>query len=405
MSSGTCRVYLKTFGCRVNQSESEALSQGLRLVNDFARADVCVVNTCTVTRRADADALLLLRRIRRSNPNAKVIVTGCLATRAPAEIEAAFPGAVVVKNPDKDGIRALLGADADPSERTRSRVTLKVQHGCSGGCSYCIVPSVRPEMRSTPLEEVVRQAEGLLAEGVRELVLCGVRLGSYQDGLNGFTDLLERLTALPCDFRVRLSSLGVRAVTGDFLALLDRAREKLCPSFHIPLQSGSDAVLGRMKRSYDTSFYSGRVAALRQHRSDCGLFTDVIVGFPGETEAEAEESLRFVEHTGFSGLHVFRFSRREGTPAAAMEGQVPAGTAEERSQRMKELDASLRAGFASKAVGTVRRVVAEVRPGRVEATTDHFLRVRLDRDPGPGLHRARIMSSGKGLPEATLEGV
>jgi len=397
------RVWLRTFGCRVNQSESEALARRLILVRDFAQADVCVINTCTVTHRADADALLLLRRIRRRNPSARVIVTGCLATRSPEKIEAAFPGAMVVKNQDKDGILALLGGGGCSAGHARSRVTLKVQDGCGGGCTYCIVPSVRPEMRSTPVGEVVRRAEALLEEGVREIVLCGVRLGSYRDGSTGFVELLDRLTALPCDFRIRLSSFGVREVTDDLLALLDRAGEKLCPSFHIPLQSGSDAVLRRMGRSYDTAFYSERMAALRRRRPDCGLFTDVIVAFPGETEEENEASLAFVERMGLSGLHVFRYSRREGTPAAAMGGQVAAKTAEERAGRMKALDASLRAEFASRAVGSVRRVVAEPRPGRVEATTDHFLRVRLDRDPGPGLHRARIASAGPGLPEAAVE--
>jgi threonylcarbamoyladenosine tRNA methylthiotransferase MtaB len=398
------KAFLRTFGCRVNQSESEALARRLSLVDDLAQADVCILNTCTVTRRADADALLLLRRIRRRNPGARVIVTGCLATRSPAEIESAFPGATVVKNPDKDGIPALLGEEErEAAVRARSRVTLKVQDGCAGGCTYCIVPSVRPEMRSTPLDGVVRQAEALLEEGVREIVLCGVRLGAYRSGEHDLVGLLERLLALPCDFRVRLSSFGVREVTEDFLTLLDRAGEKLCPSFHIPLQSGADSVLRRMNRSYDAAFYSGRIAALRSRRPDCGLFTDVIVGFPGETEAEAEESLRFVEKTGFSGLHVFRFSKREGTLAAAMHGQVPAKTAEARSRRLKELDAALRSEFASRAVGSVRRVVAEPRAGRVEATTDHFLRVRLDRDPGPGLHRARVVSAGPGLPEAAVE--
>lgn len=399
-------VYLKTFGCRVNQYETEglreALSSGGRVeeVSDYRDADLCVVNTCTVTRRADKDALLLLRRISRRNPGARIVVTGCLATHSPDAVREAAPGAMVVSNKEKLDIPALLEPGAAAGESVnrglsgRSRAFVKVQDGCRMGCSYCVVPLVRPELASKPWAAVEREVRGLVRAGYPEIVLCGIRLGTYRAGSLRFAGLVERLARLPGDFRVRLSSLEITDVTKRLLDLFEGAPERLAPSFHLPLQSGSDPVLKRMGRWYTTGYFARRVDALRARLPGAGLFSDVMVGFPGERAADFEGTVRFVEGTGFSGLHIFRYSRRPGTRAAKAGGQLPPEILLARARRLRALDRRLRTAFAREAVGTRRTVVVEAKEGRsVFGLTEHFLRVRLDRDPGPGLRRVRVVSA------------
>jgi threonylcarbamoyladenosine tRNA methylthiotransferase MtaB len=390
------KVFLQTFGCRVNQCESESLrrelsGRGFVPCDSFEEAGLCLVNTCTVTREADKDALLLLRRIRRRNPSARILVTGCLASRAPEEIRAAAPSAEIVPNADKASLAALLGLPprgcASGAFSGRSRAFVKVQDGCDMKCSFCVVPSVRPALRSVPPGEVEAEVRGYLEAGHREVVLCGVRLGRYEGGLAG---LLERLAALPWDFRLRLSSLEVTDVHDGFLDAALRLGGKFCPSFHLPLQSGSESVLRRMGRWYSAAFYARRVEALRSALPGASLFSDVMAAFPGETEAEHRESLEFAKGLGFSGLHLFPFSARPGTPAALMPGGLGSAQRAWRMAQWRALDAESREAFAASAVGSRRRVVAE---GPSEGTTDHFLKVRLDRDPGPGLRWARIVSS------------
>jgi len=403
------KVFFKTFGCRVNQYETQALRERMALddssvTEDFESADICVVNTCSVTEQADRDALTLLRRISRRNPSARVVVTGCLAARSAAEVLRAAPSAVVLGNDRKDEIPALLGCESAAgfpgiaAFSGHSRAFLKVQDGCDMKCSYCVVPSVRPKLWSKPYAEVEREARGLLGAGYRELVLCGIRLGRYrsQDPAGRPVDLvglIRRLVDLDGDFRVRLSSLEITDMSGRFLDLAAGSGGRLCPSFHLPVQSGSESVLRRMGRWYTAAYYEGRIDALKRVLPDAGLFSDVLVGFPGETVSEFESSRAFIERMGFSGLHVFRFSKRSGTPAALREGQLPAAALQERAQAMRALDRKLRASFAAASVGSRRRVVVEERSAKVTATTDHFLRVFLDKDPGPGLHWAELVSS------------
>lgn len=404
------RLYAKTFGCRVNQSETEAvkerlLSDGATIAtDDFETADLCLVNTCTVTREADRDALTLLRRISRRNPAARLVVTGCYATRAPEEIRRAAPSAVVVSNAEKDAIPALVGCRPVPEYAgpgafgTWTRAFVKVQDGCNMHCAYCIIPSVRPELSCKPYAEVEAEVRRLVSGGHAEIVLCGIRLGRYLVEHEGrrvdFVGLLERLLALPGHFRVRLSSFEVTDVTDRFLDLAERAcaSGRLCPSFHLPLQSGSEAVLERMERWYSAAFYARRIEALRRRLPDCGLFSDVMAGFPGETEAEFEESLAFVRAMGFSGLHPFRYSRRAGTPAARRAG-LPEAVVEERAGRLRALDADLRRAFAAAAVGSSRLVLIEKKGAPAEGFSEHFLRVRLAEAPGPGLRLVRIESA------------
>lgn len=397
----TVKYFFHTFGCRVNQYETELLRErlcagGSTTTGDFETADLCVVNTCTVTRAADQDALRLIRRISRRNPAARLLVTGCLASRAPEEILAAAPHAIVKGNEGKAELAEALGCAPAPAAAGirgfagKSRAWVKVQDGCNMHCTYCIIPSVRPALSSRRAEEIVAEIRGLVEGGFREVVLCGIRLGRYLDQTAGrrvdFNALLERLLALPGDFRVRLSSFEITDVTDRFLGVAEEAADKLCPSFHLPLQSGSDAVLKKMERWYSAAFFERRVTALRERLPHAGLFTDVMVGFPGETEDDFKRTLALLGRLGFCGLHVFPFSARAGTPAARWEPVAP-GVLDGRLRELRALDARLRRAFAARALGRRRRVLVEE---AAYGTAEDFLRVRLDRDPGPGFAWATI---------------
>lgn len=382
-----------------------------RAVEDFESADLCVVNTCTVTAQADNEALRLIRRIARRNPSARLVVTGCLASRDPAAILREAPGAVVVGNEGKDAIPAMLGCSAAPAGVTgldgRSRAFVKIQDGCNMNCAFCVIPSIRPVLSCKPYPELEAETRGLIEKGVPEIVLCGVRLGRYLSRDEAgrrvdFVAALERLSALPGDFRIRLSSLEITDVTDRLIGLMASSGGRICPSLHAPLQSGSEGVLRRMKRWYSAEFYARRIAALKKRLPDIGLFADVMVGFPGETEAEHRESRDFIAGIGFSGLHVFRYSSRPGTSAARLE-QVLQGVILDRAQELRELDGVLRTSFAAKAVGSVRRVVTEV--AGPEALAEDFLTVRLNERPGPGWRQVRVINSAGPLALGVLAGI
>lgn len=404
------KIYFHTFGCRVNQSETQwlresLLSRGHEDASSWGEADLFVINTCTVTAEADKDCLRMLRKIQKASPAAQIVVTGCFATRDPREILKAAPGARIVSNEKKEDIPSLLGCRLVPESEVEdprfkisgfkghSRAFVKIQDGCNMQCSYCIIPSVRPALWSKPFEVLRSEVEDLIAQGYPEIVLCGIRLGRYlcedEEGRRvDFTGLLSRLLELPGDFRLRLSSLEITDLTERLLNVLTDAQGKLCPYFHLPLQSGSDEVLRRMKRWYTSGFYRRRVESLRSRWPGAGLFTDVMVGFPGETRDQFDETVRFIRDLGFSGLHVFRYSSREGTPAAEDEAQTPPETLLERSRSLHDLDSRLREDFRRQALGSLRPVVLEPGLGRTEALTDHFLRL-----PWEGPFRAGIVSS------------
>ncbi|MBI4678822.1 MAG: MiaB/RimO family radical SAM methylthiotransferase [Elusimicrobia bacterium] len=457
------RLYSKSFGCRVNQYETQALREALLadpsvvLAPDWESADLCVVNTCTVTAEADKDALRLVRRIARRNPSARLVVTGCLADRDRAALAEAAPHALIVGNEGKPGLAGMLGLGggaagacapsfsalapgegrtAAPGQVTglhgRSRALVKVQDGCDGACSYCVVPGVRRRLASKPLAELAAEVEGLVRAGHAEIVLCGIRLGRYEgaDGKGRPIDLagsLERLMTLRGEFRLRLSSLEIGEATDRLFEVVAGSAGRVAPSFHLPLQSGSDAVLRRMNRPYAAASFAARLDALRRRLPRAGVFTDVMAGFPGETEAEFRESLSFVRGATFRGLHVFHYSRRPGTAAASFPGQVRPETILRRTKLLRDLDGELRTAFARSAVGAERRVVAVVparRAGAVpsldrqewdeggrslagrgfSALAEDFLEILLDRAPGPGIHRALVASADGPVARGVLLG-
>jgi threonylcarbamoyladenosine tRNA methylthiotransferase MtaB len=401
------KYFFHTFGCRVNQYETQSLRERLLSrpdsseVGSFKEADLCLVNTCSVTREADKDALRLVRRISRRNPSARLVVTGCLASRDPEAILKEAPAALVVGNEGKEALAAMLGCQSAPpwaglaGFKDKTRAFVKIQDGCNMSCSFCIIPAVRPKLLAKPYEELEAECCRLLAGGRQELVLCGIRLGRYLvEDANGrrvdFTAMLERLLALPGDFRIRLSSLEITDLTERLILLMLSSRGRLCPSLHLPLQSGSESVLRRMRRWYSAAFYERRVCALRSHLPEAGIFADVMAGFPGENAEEFEESLGFIERLGFSGLHVFRYSNRPGTPASRRKDSLPEKLIVDRAERLKGLDFRLRSAFAAQAVGGLRRVLVQRRAQWSEGLSEDFLSLRLEGSLGPGLHLVRV---------------
>ncbi len=387
------RYFLRVFGCRVNQAEASELggrlaAAGWAQVRTLVEAELIVVRTCSVTRDADREALKFLRRAGRDNPGARLVVGGCLASRSPGEILRAAPQARVADGDLGDALGLPPAAAAAPG---RARALLKVQDGCDGSCAYCIVPRVRPRLDSLAPEAAEERVRRLAAAGAPEIVLCGIRLGRYRHGTTGLSGLLERLLVVPGAFRLRLSSLEITEADDCLAGLIAGSGGRLCPHLHLPLQSGCEATLRRMRRPYTAQAFARRVGSLSRQIPGLAVFTDVITGFPGETEAGHRESLGLVQSLGLRGLHVFRYSAREGTPAAAFPDPVPADVVRQRLAGWLELDASLRRAHARDAAGQ-ERVGVPLRSG-TEAVTEDFLTVRLDRRLQAGLWRVRVAAA------------
>lgn len=389
-----------TLGCRVNQYESELARQtlvdaGYRDAATGQAADVCLVNTCTVTAEGDAKGRQLIRQLAARNPGSRLVVMGCYATRAPAEV-AALPGVseVLTDKRELPDLLMRLGAGRAPTGLrefpNRQRAYVKVQDGCLLRCSYCIIPLVRPQMSSRLADEIVAEVQRLVAHGHGEVVLTGIHLGHYGVDRNvglpksrwtRLSHLVERLAALPGDFRIRLSSIEGTEVTRELLAVMAAHPERVCPHLHVAMQSGSDGVLRRMKRRWGAKRLIDRCLLAQRTLDHPALTTDLIVGFPGETDAEFEETCRAVRQVGFSKLHVFPFSARPGTPAAEMPGQV---RAEVRSRRIAELTAlggEMQAEYHRSLLGRPLRVLVEGavegQPGYVQGTACRFVTVQL----------------------------
>lgn len=387
------KVYLHTLGCRLNQSEIESMAArfaaaGHVIVTDPTQAGLCVVNTCAVTAEAARKSRQLIRRLHRANPQASLVVTGCFAQLEP-EAAARLPGVTrVVSNDAKDEIAPPQVGEVShlpPGALGRTRAFVKAQDGCNNHCAYCVTTLARGASRSRPLGEVIDEIDALAAAGYKEVVLTGVHLGAYGRDLGRHDDLsrlvravLER-TSIP---RVRLSSLEPWEIPADFFALWENPR--FCRQLHLPLQSGAAATLRRMGRRTTPADFAALVGEARAHIPDLSLTTDIMVGFPGESEAEFAESLDFVRRMDFAKLHVFRYSPRPGTPAASMPGQVDGVTQRARSAQMQALSDEGARRFAARFVGRVMPVLWEAaRPGEDgsfvnSGLTDNYLRVWLD---------------------------
>ena len=391
-------VAIHTQGCKLNQADSQSLARQFRdagyvVVDPSEGADIVVLNTCTVTSTADAKARQFLRAARRRNPDAVVVATGCYAQRAPAELEKLEAVSLVLGNTAKGRlaetahhalqVSALppMAPDSDHSVSPaagRTRAMVKIQEGCDQVCAYCIVPRVRGRERSIPPDEIVAEINRHSSDGCREVALTGTQLGSYGFDLSGLdlVRLLQRILAETSVERVRVSSLQAHEISVELLALWQN--ERLMRHFHIPLQSGSDPVLRRMRRRYDTACYAFSANLVRSTYPDAGITTDIIVGFPGEAADHFSSSRDFAEEMGFADIHVFPYSPRPGTSAFQFKDQVDGPDKRERMEEMLTLSANSRLRFREAQLGNVRPVLWEQhsRKGHWTGLTDNYLRVR-----------------------------
>jgi threonylcarbamoyladenosine tRNA methylthiotransferase MtaB len=393
----TCR--LVTLGCKVNQYETQYVREMLEHAGYVAAAegqpaDLCVVNTCTVTGEGDAKGRQLVRRLHHENPDASIVVMGCYATRDPSTVRQ-LPGvsavvtdkARLVEDLQPYGVTSALPGISRFDDHQRAFV--KVQDGCLLNCSYCIIPSVRPTVRSRPIKEIEAEVERLVAAGYHEMVLTGIHLGHYGIDLSRgrlkaewtrLWHLLERLTQLPGDFRVRLSSLEAAEARDDLVRVL-ADQPRICPHLHLCLQSGSDRILARMKRRYRAGGFLERCRRIRAALDNPAFTTDVIVGFPGETDADFEATCRVVREVGFTKVHIFSYSPRQGTPAATWNEAVPPEVIRERRQRLQEIDRELGNAYARSLLGRQLDVLVESadpkRPGFVRGTACRAVTVSL----------------------------
>lgn len=413
---------MHSFGCRATQADGSAIERllaekGLLRAACAAEADLVVLNTCTVTAAADQDARAAIRRVHRENPDAKILVTGCYAQRAPQEV-AALPGVTwVVGNSHKHLVAEIAAGHAPqdfvPLENVllsapaftvtgdifahteliaapvfaadkvaeKTRPNLKVQDGCNNRCSFCIIPSVRGQSRSMRLERVMDEANALAASGYRELVLSGINLGQWGRDLQPqqrFQELLRALLESTNIAKIRISSVEPMDWNDDLIALV-AGSPRIAKHAHVPLQSGSDRTLRRMHRRYRPWHYAEKIRKIREAMPDAALGADVMVGFPGETDELFEESRSFIEHLPFTYLHVFTYSSRPGTPSATMPDQVPVEIARHRNRVLRELAAKKNLEFRKRFVGKTLDVIT-LQAGdesSTEALSDNYLKVRV----------------------------
>lgn len=367
-----------TLGCKVNQYETQFLREGLLSAGytdaeEKQPADLCVVNTCTITNEGDSKSRQIIRRMNRENPDARIVVMGCYATREP-EAVAALPGVseVITDKREMPDLLGRFGVVDIPNGISgldgRHRAYVKVQDGCLLKCSYCIIPTVRPRMESRPFDEIIDEVKRLIDNGFREVILTGIHLGHYGVDFNKgkpksewtrLSHLVHSICELPGDFRVRLSSIEATEVTRELIQVMQQYPEKVCPHLHVCVQSGSDRILRAMKRRWTRKHIIDRCEVVKEALDLPAFSTDLIVGFPGETEADFEDSLDICRQIGFSKIHMFPFSPRRTTPAAEMENQIPGNIKSERGKVVKQLEAELREKYYSSLVGQRLQVLVE----------------------------------------------
>ena len=415
--------FVENFGCRATQADGAAierqlLDRGLARAGSAAEAEVVVLNTCTVTASADQDVRSTIRRIHRENPATRILVTGCYAQRAPEEISA-LPGvSLVVGNSHKHEVAdhvlplttaagfvplAQIGAAAAPNviigdifahtellaapvfdgedSAEKTRPNLKVQDGCNNRCSFCIIPFVRGRSRSLQIDHVIRETNALVARGYREIVLSGINLGRWGRDLaprTNFAAMLRAILENTSIEKLRISSVEPMDWSNELIELVAFS-SRIAKHAHVPLQSGSDKVLRRMHRKYRPWHYADRIERLRRGMPDAAIGADVMVGFPGETDADFEQTRAFIEGLPFTYLHVFTYSSRPGTPSAEMPDQVPVQVARERNRVLRELAARKKHEFMRSFVGRELEAITLTHfdGHATEALSDNFLKLRV----------------------------
>ncbi len=412
--------HVENFGCRATQAdgasiERQLLERGLLRAGSASEAEVVVLNTCTVTASADQDARAAIRRIHRDNPDAQILVTGCYAQRAPLEISE-LPGvSLVVGNSHKHELASYVSPvsqnsgfvplshiagesnviigdifahtelaaapvfDGEGFDKTRPN--LKVQDGCNNRCSFCIIPYVRGKSRSLKLDQVLREVDALVVKGYREIVLSGINLGRWGRELTprtNFATMLRMILEQTQIEKLRISSVEPMDWTDEVIELV-ASSPRLCKHAHVPLQSGSDKILRAMHRKYRPWHYADRIERIRRAMPDAAIGADVMVGFPGETDEEFEQTRAFIERLPFTYLHVFTYSSRPGTPSAEMAEQVPVQIARERNRILRELIAKKKRAFMESFVGRELEAITLTHfdGDYTEALSDNYLKLRL----------------------------
>ena len=411
-TSNLKKVAIATLGCKVNQYESSSIAEifrarGYQVVDFKEKADVYVINTCTVTHMGDRKSRQLIRRAVKSNPEGLVVVAGCYSQVSPGEA-LEIPGVdMVVGTAEKSGIvdrveelkkgqklnvvlerSRMKEFEELPAVASTERVRafLKIQEGCDNFCSYCIVPYARGPLRSRDPERVLEEAANMVSAGYREIVLAGIHTGAYgkdkSAGIN-LAGLMSRMSVIKGLARIRLSSVEPMDITGELITLMAQGLP-FCPHLHIPLQSGDDRILAAMRRSYSTGQFRELVGCIRDSIQNVSVTTDIIVGFPGEDDKSFFNTYNFIEELKFSGLHIFKYSPRKGTPAADFTGQVLPGVKEDRSDKLIALGKELSGRFAGSYLGRDAEVLVEERaegmPHMMQGHTSNYLRVILRGD-------------------------
>ena len=437
------RVAFHTLGCKVNQYETEAMKEqfkaaGASIVGEDEAADVYIINTCTVTNLADRKSRQYIRRMKKKCPKAVVAVTGCYAQVKPDEVAALEEVDIVAGTGEKNNILFYVQQFLEERQQqkhikaydeltcyddkgiitsmeSRTRAYIKIQEGCDRFCAYCLIPFARGHVRSRDPQEVTDEAAALVNQGFKEIILTGINTALYGTeegfcyplrddeeaaGMSGIEIIIKRINELEGDFRIRLSSLEPTVINAEYVRRLMKY-ERLCPHLHLSVQSGSNHVLELMNRRYDRSEYLEIVKVLREYDPLYGITTDIICGFPGETEADFEDSLDMIRRVKFCKVHAFKYSRREGTAAALMEGQIPGEIKNQRSDLLIEAGERVSAGFMESCRGAVRPVLfeelCEERNSLITGYTDNYIKVyaRGDSDDLNSIKKVKLLERYK----------
>ncbi len=398
------RISFYTLGCKLNQAETAAMQfavkkEGYELVDFDESADVMVVNSCTLTNRADRKTRQALYQAKKRSPEGILILAGCYPQVNPKNSPEIKGVDIVLGSRDKfdlfsaienfkknkkqvvnispvDNVKRLSSAFIAAPDRTRA--FLKIQEGCNNFCTYCIVPYARGNPVSRDFENTIDEAKHFAEIGYREIVLTGIDIGAYTDNGRYLIDVVKALETIKGIKRIRISSIEMNTLSDELIEHMGKSK-KIMPHFHLSLQSGSDTILKTMNRKYRTADFTKKVETIRKFMPDASIGTDVIVGFPGETDALFCETLEYIKQTAFSYLHVFRYSQREGTPAATMKGQVPEKGKKARAIILEDTDKQLRSAYAEQFIGTSQSVLWEQwEEGIIHGHTSHFLKIGIE---------------------------
>ena len=399
------KVAFYTLGCKVNQYETEAMEEmfrkrGYEVVSFEKKADIYIINTCTVTNLGDRKSRQFIRRAKKLNKNSIVAAVGCYSQIAPDEVENIEGVDIVIGTTDKEKIVDLCEEVKQKRRKinvvrnikyhkqfdnlsidnleSRTRAYMKIQDGCNQYCSYCIIPYARGPIRSRKLEDILDEAEKLAKANFKEIILTGIHVASYGKDLKNLSllDVINEVSKIEGIERIRLSSIEPTFIDEEFMTnVVDN--KKFCDHFHLSLQSGSNSVLKRMNRKYTTEEYKNIVNLIRRYMPNAGITTDIIVGFPGETEEEFQETYDFVKNIGFSRIHVFKYSPRKGTPASKFDSQVHGSVKHYRSEKLIELGNQLANRFMDQFIGNRMEVLFEEnKDGYYEGYTTNYIRVK-----------------------------